>query len=426
MANDRNHFADSFALADGAPLKDIEFQPSTIETHDFAMFNYINETCNFHVNSNKGWRKIPVIWVGAERAFQVKERKEMRDSGGMLVLPLIAIERLSITKDPARKGMMPANVRDNPDEQGGSVTIARRIKQDKTGLARNAANKRKWSGDDYDGDGQRPSMSNRFKTQRQDGKVIYETITMPMPSRIMIEYKMSVQTDYNTQMNEVLQAIHAKLKNHKEFFINHDGHRFTAFLEDFSFNNNLATLEEEDRVLRTDMTIKVEGYLIGGGPNDPKPKYARRQNAVHIAMPTEGIVVTGAGMDFTTIPEKFARLSSDTAIREVKRILQEATQRGSVKISVEGSGGGASANRDEVIHHDDFIIQQSVTGNINGSNTTFTLADTPRSNTLTLIHNGLVLAEGNQADYTVSGTTITMAYAPDDNDRLVVSYVKSS
>ena len=242
MASDRNHFSDSFALADGAPLKDIEFQPSTIETHDFAMFNYINETCNFHVNSNKGWRKIPVIWVGAERAFQVKERKEMRDSGGMLVLPLIAIERLSITKDPARKGMMPANVRDNPDEQGGSVTIARRIKQDKTGLARNAANKRKWSGDDYDGDGQRPSMSNRFKTQRQDGKVIYETITMPMPSRIMIEYKMSVQTDYNTQMNEVLQAIHAKLKNHKEFFINHDGHRFTAFLEDFSFNNNLATL----------------------------------------------------------------------------------------------------------------------------------------------------------------------------------------
>ena len=425
MASDSNHFSDALTMAGEVELGDIKFQPSTIETHDFALFNYIDSECNFHVNSNKGWKKVPVIWVGAERAFQVKERKEIRDSGGMLVLPLIAIERMSITKDPTRKGMMPANIRDNPDEQGGSITIARRIKQDKTAISRNAATKRKWGGDEYDGDGQRPSMSSRFKTQKQDGKVIYETITMPMPSRILIEYKMSVQTDFHTQMNEILQAIHSKLKNHKEFFINHQGHRFTAFLDDFSFNNNLATLEEEDRVLRTEMTIKVEGYLIGGGPNDPRPKYARRQNAVHIAIPQEGILVTDAGFDFT-IPEKFARLSSDTAIREVRRILQEASARGNVKVSGGATSSGASANRDEVIHHDDFIIQQSVTGDLDGSNTTFNLQSSARSNTLTLIHNGLVLSEGDSADYTISGTTVTLAFAPDENDRLVASYVKTS
>tara|TARA_Y100001954_G_scaffold197634_1_gene214591 strand:- start:1644 stop:2324 length:681 start_codon:yes stop_codon:yes gene_type:complete len=226
-------------------------------------------------------------------------------------------------------------------------------------------------------------------------------------------------------MNEILQAIHSKLKNHKEFFINHQGHRFTAFLDDFSFNNNLATLEEEDRVLRTEMTIKVEGYLIGGGPNDPRPKYARRQNAVHIAIPQEGILVSDAGFNFT-IPEKFARLSSDTAIREVRRILQEASARGNVKVSGGATSSGASANRDEVIHHDDFIIQQSVTGDLDGSNTTFSLQSSARSNTLTLIHNGLVLSEGDSADYTISGTTVTLAFAPDENDRLVASYVKTS
>lgn len=424
MASDTNNFSENFALADGAPLKDIEFQPSVIETHDFALFNYLDQECNFHTNTSKGWRKIPVIWVGAERAFQVKERKEMRDSGGMLILPLIAIERMSISKDPTRKGMMPANIRDNPDEQGGSITIARRINQGKTAISRNAATKRKWSGDEYNGDGQRPAMSDRFKTQKQDGKVIYETITMPMPSRVLIEYKLSVQTDFNTQMNEILQAIHAKLKNHKEFFIKHEGHRYTAFLDDFSFNNNLSTLEEEDRVLRTDMTVKVEGYLIGGGPNDPKPKYARRQNAVHIAIPSEGIVIESAGGS-VTIPEKFARLSSDTAVREVKRILQEATTRGNVRVQMDGAGAGGVSAAD-VIHHSDFVIQQSVTGDIDGSNTTFSLAATPRSNTLTLILNGLVLAEGASSDYTISGTTVTMAYAPDEDDRLVVSYVKSS
>ena len=77
-------------------LKEIEFQPSTIETIDFAMFNYLDKHCNLHTDSNKGWKKVPVIWVGAERAFQVKERKEMRDSGGMLMLPMMSVERLSL------------------------------------------------------------------------------------------------------------------------------------------------------------------------------------------------------------------------------------------------------------------------------------------------------------------------------------------
>lgn len=418
MASDNNWHADAFALAGDAPLKDIEFQASTIETIDRALFNYLNDECNFHVNSNKGWKKVPVIWVGAERAFQVKERKEIRDSGGMLVLPMMAVERLSITKDPTRKGLMPANIRDNPDEQGGSITVARRIKQDKTSQNRTAAQLRKWSGDEYDGD-TRPTMSDRFKATRQDGKVVYQTVTIPMPSRILVEYKISVQTDFHTQMNEILQAVHAKIKNHKEFFIDHDGHRYTAFLEEFSFNNNLATLEEEDRVLRTDMTVKVEGYLIGGGANDAKPKFAKRECAVHIAIPREGIVIDGG----ITIPEKFARLSSDRAVQEVKRILTESAVRGQVRVSMDGAGGSVSASA--VIHHDDFVIQQSLSGDLDGSNTTFTLQSEARAGTLTLILNGLILAEGGSADYAISGQTVTMAFAPDDNDRLVASYVKS-
>ena len=61
MANDSNHFSDAFTMAGEVELGDIKFQPSTIETHDFALFNYIDSECNFHVNSNKGWKKVPVI-----------------------------------------------------------------------------------------------------------------------------------------------------------------------------------------------------------------------------------------------------------------------------------------------------------------------------------------------------------------------------
>ena len=145
MGNDKSWHSDAFSLAMSAPLNDLEIQPSTIETIDRALYNYFNDECNFHVDSNKGWRKVPVIWVGAERAFQVKERKEIRDSGGMLVLPMMAIERMSVTKDPTRKGMMPANVRNARGLQGGGITVARRIKQDKTAANRLAAQKRTWA-----------------------------------------------------------------------------------------------------------------------------------------------------------------------------------------------------------------------------------------------------------------------------------------
>jgi hypothetical protein len=413
-----NHHTDSFGLAMSAPLKDLEFQPSTIETIDRAIYQYFEKECNIHTNSSKGWRKVPVIWVGAERAFQVKERKEMRDSGGMLVLPMIAIDRVSITKDPARKGTTPANLLNNKDEQGGVITVARRIKQDKTSYNRAAAQSRTWAGDEYSGDGDKPSMSDRFSISRQDGKVVYETITMPMPSRILVEYKVSIQTDFQQQMNEIIQAVHGKLGNHKAFMIKHEGHRYESFMDDFAFNNNLATLEEEDRVLKTEINIKVEGYLVGGGPNDPKPKIARRENAVTVALPRESVIIDGI-----PVPEKFTRVSSNAALRSVRRLLASAATRGQVKISTDG---GSSADASEVILHTDYITQETVTGDLDGANTTFSLGYTPRSGTVTLILNGLVLAEGAENDYTISGDTVTMNDAPESDDRLVASYVKTS
>ena len=90
-----------------------------------------------------------------------------------------------------------------------------------------------------------------------------------------------------------------------------------------------------------------------------------------------------------------------------------------------GTAGGGDAVAENVIHHSDFVVQQSLTGDMDGSNATFTLQSAARSGTLTLIHNGLVLSEGASNDYTISGQTITLAYAPDSDDRLVASYVKS-
>jgi fiber protein len=70
------------------------------------------------------------------------------------------------------------------------------------------------------------------------------------------------------------------------------------------------------------------------------------------------------------------------------------------------------------------ITRETPTGTINGSNTTFTLANTPTANTEELFLNGILLEPGAGNDYTISGAIVTMLSAPLTGDRLKVSYFK--
>ncbi len=84
----------------GGPVdREYEIIPSTLETIDQAFYNWLDEKLDIFATTNRGWNKVPLIWVSAERAFQVKEDKDLRDKFGVLKLPLITIERSSIVKD---------------------------------------------------------------------------------------------------------------------------------------------------------------------------------------------------------------------------------------------------------------------------------------------------------------------------------------
>ena len=72
----------------------------------------------------------------------------------------------------------------------------------------------------------------------------------------------------------------------------------------------------------------------------------------------------------------------------------------------------------------DFVVRETPTGLVNGSNTTFTLANTPIANTEQVFLNGLLQEPGAGNDYTISGATITYLTVPATGDRLRVSYYK--
>lgn len=71
-----------------------------------------------------------------------------------------------------------------------------------------------------------------------------------------------------------------------------------------------------------------------------------------------------------------------------------------------------------------FVDAEIPSGSINGSNTTFTLANTPTSGTEKVYLNGIRLYPGAGNDYTISTNTITMATAPLTGERIVVDYRK--
>lgn len=76
------------------------------------------------------------------------------------------------------------------------------------------------------------------------------------------------------------------------------------------------------------------------------------------------------------------------------------------------------------IKYANIVSNETVGGTPNSVLTAFTLAFTPQVGSLELVLNGLVLEPGAGNDYTISGTAITMLFAPTTGDKLRAYYFK--
>lgn len=70
------------------------------------------------------------------------------------------------------------------------------------------------------------------------------------------------------------------------------------------------------------------------------------------------------------------------------------------------------------------LVRIAPTGAIDGSNTIFTVPDTPIENSLSLYLNGQLLEEGEGNGYTINGSTITLTTAPSSGESVFAIYLK--
>tara|TARA_Y100001938_G_scaffold144021_1_gene217815 strand:+ start:471 stop:1289 length:819 start_codon:yes stop_codon:yes gene_type:complete len=264
-------------MSDNKKENVITFEPSTIETVDVAMFEWLNEEMDLHTHSNRGYKKVPVIWVSAERAYQSKRSREMRDKEGALILPLISLERSGFEKDPTNKGVAWANIPPNGDVKGGSFTITRQVNQGKSSNFANADSKKK---------------RGQINFPRKNKKIVYETISIPFPVSINANYTVKLRTEYQQQMNDLMQPFLTRTGNIDYFKIKKDGHVYEAFIDgSFTSDSNVEDMGEDERMYEAEINIRVLAYLVGDGSNQEKPFVVKRQNAVEIKIPRERAIL---------------------------------------------------------------------------------------------------------------------------------------
>ena len=123
--------------------------------------------------------------------------------------------------------------------------------------------------------------------------------------------------------------------------------------------------------------------------------------------PTNGQIPIGNGTNYTA-----ATLTAGTGI-------SVTNGSGSITLAVTTGASG-------VVLATNYIVRETPTGTVNGSNATFTLANTPLSGTEHVFVNGVLQNPGTGNDYTISAATITFLTGaiPQTGDVVRVSYLR--
>jgi hypothetical protein len=162
-----------------------EYRKLVIEDVDRAIVHWFDRGVDVHVTSPTSDReKVKVILSSGERCFTAADRKGVRDAAGRLILPLIGIRRTGI--DP-QTNMLSLGT-NTP-----RFSVSRKVAA-KTSELKNLSTNR--------------APSDRLKND----VAVYEIASIPFPMTGEANYELVVQTQYISQMNEVIQKLLTKLE----------------------------------------------------------------------------------------------------------------------------------------------------------------------------------------------------------------------
>lgn len=264
----------------------------TIEDVDKALFNLFDKDLPLLYTQKNDTKRVPIIFATGERFAIIARKQPLRDRSKALILPVISIMRSGLTFGSEISMATAPDIRQVIKKQLSKEDPLYQRLTNKLGLQ---------NSDDLvsessliDTQAEQGAQPGRVATRRngagksKDGRIqagnllspslhenIYEIYEIPAPVYFMATYEITLWTQYTQEMNNLLAVI--ATENHfnavTSFRIETDkGYYFVAYFDNsINISNNFDDFSDEERLVRSTLTVKVPGYFLGnaykGTPN---------------------------------------------------------------------------------------------------------------------------------------------------------------
>lgn len=260
-------------------MTQIVFNPSTIENIDLAIFDWIDQDLNLFAETVDGWKKVPVIFSTPERSWMSKGLKDLHDNKYTLKYPLISVSRGNINRPKQKSATLQGSYFGNT-QFSGSLTIHKKINHEKTSERANM-------------DSLRTTGKINFP-RKKTNRVVYDIYKIPFPTFVIVDFEISIITNFEEQMNSLLQPFLKYGKNAQAFKLLKNGHSYEIFVgEQFNNSSNKNEMDAEERKIEYTFQIQVYGYLMHGQDNDKGPAIVVTQNRPELKIKSE-FIYTGS------------------------------------------------------------------------------------------------------------------------------------
>lgn len=267
-------------------MSQIDYKDVTIETVDRAVRDWFDKTVDARVSGQDGDnQKVPVQFSSGERWRTGRSKQGFRDENGILILPIIALRRTNIEPDPTKMAL---------GIQTENFQIAKRVDPK--------------SNDIKNLEGLKPAQIARKYP------AIYDVYTIPYPDRVIGSYQIVIQTQYITQMNQILQKIWQSLDIQKSFVapLENDGRKpprstqygtgdpygrpgaiqapyVVGFMESTrNAGDNFEEFTDTERIIKYTTEVKVP-FAIQSSPNGEKDSIQVERTAYKVVIKDENV-----------------------------------------------------------------------------------------------------------------------------------------
>ena len=232
-----------------------------LQDHDEAIMYYFNNVINPQVVINGNRTNVPIIYGAPERWKSVQQDGYYRDKEGKLQVPLIMFKRDSVEK---RRDL--GNKVDGNNPQFYQSFQSRYTKVNS-----------------YD----------NFSVL-QGRTPIKEFHNIVIPDFVTLTYSCTLWTDYVTQMNKLIESINYVSDT---YWGDKDRFKFNARID--TYNNTTEIEQGENRIVKTDFGLTLQGYLVPDSINKQLAKKPQKSFSKATVVFNSELVVSPSGAPIT-------------------------------------------------------------------------------------------------------------------------------